>query len=128
MTSLAHIGAVALGGACGSVARYLLTNVYLALPGKYYHTLVVNITGCLIIGLLYACLARWGVSQTCRDFLLVGCLGGYTTYSTFSMDAMQLLQQGRWQMALIYLLVTVVGGLVACAVGYFGTEKLLKLI
>lgn len=128
MPSLIHIVAVAAGGACGSLARFWLTNVNLHLSGKFCNTAVVNLSGCLVIGAMAALLSRVDISQEWRDFLLVGCLGGYTTYSTFSLDAMQMMQQGRWYMALAYMAVTVVGGLVACAVGWFGTEKILKLI
>jgi CrcB protein len=128
MPSIINIVAVAIGGACGAVARYLLIAMPWSLHGKYYYTAVVNISGCLIIGVLFACLNRWGVSQTWRDFLMVGCLGGYTTYSSFSLDAMQLLQQGRWSTAVIYLSVTLIGGLIASALGWFGTDKILKYL
>ncbi len=128
MSSLLHIGAVALGGACGSLARYWLANMHLSLPGKFCHTALVNITGCLLIGAVCACLGRWELSRVLRDFMLVGCLGGYTTYSTFSLDAMQLMQQGRWHIAILYVVVTVVGGLCACAIGFFGTDKILKCV
>lgn len=126
MSPLLHIGAVALGGACGSLARYALVNMHTALPGKFCHTAVVNLTGCLLIGIVSALIHRWELGQVWRDFLLVGCLGGYTTYSTFSLDAMQLMQEGRWHISALYILVTVVGGLCACAVGFFGTERLIK--
>ena len=126
MSSLLHIGAVALGGACGSLARYWLTNLPVSLPGKYCLTAVVNLSGCLIIGIMFALLGRLDVHPAWRDFLMVGCLGGYTTYSTFSLDAMQLMQQGRWQVALAYLAITIAGGLIACAIGWFGTERLLR--
>lgn len=59
-------------------------------------------------------------------FLLTGLLGGYTTYSAFTLDAMELVQQGRAMQALFYIAITFIGGLGGCAIGLFGTEHLLK--
>lgn len=90
--------AVAAGGALGSVARYL---VYVAQghvlgPGFPFATLAVNIAGSFIMGLIteYMALA-WSVSGTTRVFLVVGVLGAFTTFSTFSLDFAVLYERGR---------------------------------
>lgn len=110
---------VAVGGALGALARY---GVQLGLPhspGAWpWATVAVNLTGCLLIGLLLAVLlARAPDHPWLRPFLATGVLGGYTTFSTFSVDAVQLVEAGRWPMAVAYLLVSVVGGLAAVVLG-----------
>lgn len=110
---------VAVGGALGALARY---GVQLGLPhspGAWpWATVAVNLTGCLLIGLLLAVLlARAPDHPWLRPFLATGVLGGYTTFSTFSVDAVQLAEAGRWPMAVVYLLVSVVGGLAAVVLG-----------
>jgi len=110
---------VAVGGALGALARY---GVQLGLPhspGAWpWATVAVNLTGCLLIGLLLAVLlARAPDHPWLRPFLATGVLGGYTTFSTFSVDAVQLVEAGRWPLAVAYLLVSVVGGLAAVVLG-----------
>ncbi|QNG36809.1 fluoride efflux transporter CrcB [Geodermatophilaceae bacterium NBWT11] len=110
---------VAVGGALGALARY---GVQLGLPhspGAWpWATVAVNLTGCLLIGLLLAVLlARAPDHPWLRPFLATGVLGGYTTFSTFSVDAVQLVEAGRWLLAVAYLLVSVVGGLAAVVLG-----------
>ena len=110
---------VAVGGALGALARY---GVQLGLPhspGAWpWATVAVNLTGCLLIGLLIAVLlARAPDHPWLRPFLATGVLGGYTTFSTFSVDAVQLVEAGRWPLAVAYLLVSVVGGLAAVVLG-----------
>ena len=111
--------AAALGGALGALARWGLG---LALPhpaGTWpTATLLVNLTGCLVLGLLVAALfARYPGSPWLRPFLGTGVLGGWTTFSTFAVDAVQLADAGRWGAAAGYVLVSVVGGVLAAAAG-----------
>jgi len=110
---------VAVGGALGALARY---GVQLGLPhspGAWpWATVAVNLTGCLLIGLLLAVLlARAPDHPWLRPFLATGVLGGYTTFSTFSVDAVQLVEAGRWPLAVAYVLVSVLGGLAAVVLG-----------
>ncbi|MCW2582110.1 MAG: Camphor resistance CrcB protein [Klenkia sp.] len=110
---------VAAGGALGALARW---GVQVGLPhspgGWPWATVTVNLTGCLLIGLLLAVLlARAPDHPWLRPFLATGVLGGHTTFSTFSVDAVQLVEAGRWPLALAYLLVSVVGGLAAVVLG-----------
>jgi CrcB protein len=109
--------AAALGGALGALARW---GVATALPhrdGAFpWATLLVNLTGCLLIGvLLAAVLSQPGVHRLARPFLAVGVLGGYTTYSTFAVDAVVLWP--RPGLAVLYVLASVLGGLAAVAAG-----------
>lgn len=105
------LAAVAAGGVLGAEARYGLT---LALPTHAdrfpWSTLLINLTGSLLIGVLMAWLGRQAAPRPLlRLFLGVGILGGYTTYSTFAVDVQQLLRAGRPLAALGYLTATVLG-------------------
>ena len=105
------LAAVTVGGVLGAEARYGLT---LALPvqtGRFpWSTLLINLTGSLLIGVLMAWLGRQATPRPLlRLFLGVGILGGYTTYSTFAVDVQQLLEAGRPLTALGYLAATVLG-------------------
>ena len=111
--------AVAAGGALGSVARYLVgvasTRAFgLAFP---WGTLIVNIAGSFLIGVLVELFAlKADLPQEARVFLTVGLCGGFTTFSTFSLDAWVLVERGQWWQAAAYVAGSVllsVGGLVA---------------
>jgi len=111
--------AVAAGGALGSVARYLVgvasTRAFgLAFP---WGTLIVNIAGSFLIGVLVELFAlKADLPQEVRVFLTVGLCGGFTTFSTFSLDAWLLIERGQWWQAAAYVAGSVllsIGGLVA---------------
>lgn len=121
-----ELAAVAAGGAIGCLSRYGVEHFGIFENDKYYYTVAINISGCMIIGILWALLHHWHADRLWYMFLLTGMLGGYTTYSSFTLDAMQLVQQGRILQALYYITITVVGGLGGCAIGLFGTERLLR--
>jgi fluoride exporter len=109
----------ALGGALGALARW---GVAEALPspdgGWPWATLLVNLTGCLLMGVLLGALAaRDPEPAWARPFLAVGVLGGYTTYSAFAMEVVGLADAGAVARALGYVLVSVLGGVLAVAAG-----------
>lgn len=113
---------VALGGATGSMARYLVTRaVPTAADGWPVATLTVNLAGSLVLGLLLEALARRGADRGRRQVLRLlvgtGFCGGLTTYSTLALEIDLLLRHDRAGLALTYGLVSVVAGLVATAVG-----------
>lgn len=97
--------AVALGGALGSVLRYLLNNGITALAKTSFPVgiMVINILGSLVMGVLIALFAEQiQASQNMRSFLMVGILGGFTTFSTFSADSVLLWQRGEAVQAVAY--------------------------
>lgn len=111
---------VALGGAAGSVLRYLTTRTLAGAlgPGFPFGTLAVNLLGCLAMGAGYALLVRRGDGHL-APFVLTGILGGFTTFSAFSLDTMLLIERGRAGLALAYVGGSVVLGLAAFLVGQF---------
>ena len=103
--------AVAVGGALGSVTRHLLNSRIAAWLGTGFPwgILIVNILGGLLMGLLIELLAlKWSLSAEWRAFLTVGILGGFTTFSSFSLDTVVLMQRGDHLLAFIYVAGSVV--------------------
>lgn len=109
-----HAAAVAIGASFGSVARWLasiwLNPMWAGFP---LGTLFVNCLGGLLIGMAMAWLAR-SPDEMLRLLLVTGFLGGFTTFSAFSMESLHLLQEDRWAMAALHSLTHVLGAL-ACA-------------
>lgn len=147
--SLSMLGAVAAGGAAGAVARYVSsveisrrfgTDIPLA-------TFVVNIIGSAVLGICFALLANWltavvaaedaarsgpgsaALSQASVDHIralvMVGFLGAFTTFSTFSMELVLLMESGRLQTALLYGFGSLLAGCIAFAAGLLFTRALL---
>lgn len=107
--------AVAVGGAFGSVARYLMAARIAAVFGAGFPwgIFVVNVLGGFIMGVLVELMAlRWSLSPEWREFLTVGILGGFTTFSSFSFDTVLLMQKGDFGLAALYVV-----GSVALSVG-----------
>ena len=114
---------VALGGALGSVARYAFSGVAVRWLGAEfpYGTLFVNVTGSFTIGLLAALVAADGrplLGADARAFLLVGVLGGFTTFSSFSLETLNLVRSGAVGPALLNVAGSVVLCLAAVSLGF----------
>lgn len=104
------LAAVAIGGSLGSVARYLMAIGAGRLVGTEFPwgTLVINIVGSFLIGVFAEAFAlSWNASQVTRVFLTVGICGGFTTFSTFSLDAIVLMQRGELWSAGAYIAASV---------------------
>jgi fluoride exporter len=107
----AFIAAVAVGGALGSVLRYLVGVASGKLFGTDFPwgTLIINVTGSFLIGAFVGLFAtKWNLPQAARIFLTVGICGGYTTFSTFSLDAWYLMERSQSIASLAYMLASVV--------------------
>jgi len=103
--------AVAIGGALGSVARYLvgIGSGKLFGPNFPFGTLIINVTGSALIGVFIGLFAaKWDLPQVVRIFLTVGICGGYTTFSTFSLDAWYLIERGQSMASIAYMGLSVV--------------------
>ena len=97
---------VFIGGGLGSTLRHIINVVSPRLLGTAfpYHTFIINISGSIIMGLIAGYLAfKGGASQPWRLFLMTGVLGGYTTFSAFSLDAVLLYERGAIGLALVYV-------------------------
>lgn len=114
---------VALGGAFGATARFWLMGLVAQRLGADfpYGTLAVNIIGSLCMGLLVGALARFlpESSHEIRTFMAVGVLGSFTTFSTFSLDVVTLLERGQAGAALSYIAVSVLACVIGLAMGLF---------
>src|SRR5581483_4588404 len=111
MLSLNLVLAVALGGALGSVARYLVGVGATRLFGLEFPwgTLIINVAGSFLIGAFVEMFAlKWDLPQEARVCLTVGSCGGFTTFSTFSLDAYTLMERGAWWPAAAYVVASVV--------------------
>jgi len=103
--------AIAIGGALGSLARhYLSTGIYQVTGTDFpYGIFVVNVLGGLVMGIIVELGAlKLNFSLEMRAFLTTGILGGFTTFSTFSLDAALLIERGDWPNALIYMIGSVI--------------------
>ncbi len=120
--TLQGIALVGLGGAFGSITRYLLATwtMQALAPQKFpLGTFVVNLAGCLVAGLLAGLAERWPgwLTADLRLLLFVGVLGGFTTFSAFGLETAQLLRRGEWLVASGYVGGSVLLGLAAVLLG-----------
>ena len=98
--------AVACGGPLGAMGRHLVSGQVMRWAGSGFPwgTLTVNVLGSFVLGVLVEYLAlRWSTTQEMRGFLVVGMLGGFTTFSAFSLDAVLLLERGQLGAAFAYI-------------------------
>jgi len=112
---------VMIGGAVGSAGRYAVGKATLGALGPNYPwgTLAVNLIGGFLMGLLAGMLARTGGSEQTRVLIGVGVLGGFTTFSAFSLDAVTMIERGQWGVAITYALVSVIGSVLALFAALF---------
>jgi CrcB protein len=118
--SLLHIALVAGGGAAGSVLRYIASTWVLARAGGGWPlgTLLVNVLGSLLIGLLAAWYVRHPGQPSGYLLLATGFCGGFTTFSALSLESWQLLRQQQFQALGLYLAASLILGIGACVLGY----------
>lgn len=123
--SAGTLAAVFVGGALGTVARYLLEAHHQASSGTFpWVTLLVNLSGSLAIGFLVPLTAHLAPrAPLLRPLALIGFLGGWTTYSTLAVDATLLGKNGDVATCLAYLTATVVGGLGLVVLGHAAGRK-----
>lgn len=115
-----NIVLVAIGGAIGSVARYLVGvwGVKLAGPNFPWGTITVNVVGAFLIGLMVEMVARrFDASSEVRVFIVTGIIGGFTTWSSFTLDAVVLFERGDMGLAAVYLLASLVVSFAAIFAG-----------
>ena len=115
---------IAIGGALGSVARYLLSTFVLRVSGTLFPlgTFVVNVAGCLVFGAIAGATAqRVQIAPATRLFFLTGILGGFTTFSSFAFESFVLVRDGQMLWAGLNVAGQVVAGLAGMWAGYVVT-------
>lgn len=125
MRDILFVGA---GGALGAIGRYLvfITVVKLLGSGFPYATIIVNVSGSFVMGILAELIAlQWAISLHTRLFLLVGCLGAFTTFSTFSLDVAALYQRKELGLAGLYIATSVLLSIGAFFVGLLLVRRVL---
>jgi CrcB protein len=109
---------IAVGSALGGVARYWCSGVAARLIGETFPwgTLIVNVVGSIVIGFFFTITGsdgRWLVSSTARQFVMVGLCGGYTTFSSFSLQTLNLVHDGEW----LYAGLNIGASVILCLLG-----------
>lgn len=124
---MSQVLAIAGGGALGAVLRYWISTAVYAMAGRGfpYGTLAVNVLGSLLMGFLYIWLLERSLeSAAVRAFLLVGLLGAFTTFSTFSIETLLLMEGGQLVRALMNMLISLVLCITAAGVGVILARQL----
>lgn len=122
--------AVAVGGAAGSVARYLMLMLVMQWAGTRFPvgTIVVNVIGCTVMGVLSELAAlAWSPSPELRAFLLVGVLGGFTTFSSFTLDIGLLVARDEFMAAAGYFLASTLFSVVGFFAGLWAVRSLVSV-
>ena len=118
---MTHYVLTALGGAIGATLRYGLgrwAQDFLGQPGFPYGTLLINVSGCMVFGFIMGLLDKgYAITPEQRTFMLVGILGGYTTFSTFGFETYAFLRDGQLAAALLNVGLQVVLGLLGVWLG-----------
>jgi len=129
-----RIVAIAAGGALGTLARYGVERaVVVSATGFPWATFAVNIAGSLLLGVILTVVAeRWPPTRYVRPFAAIGFCGGFTTFSTFTVEAVRRTQLGHPVVAIIYLLASLAAGVAAAGLGILlahrGPGKLTRLL
>jgi len=124
------LGAIAIGGVAGALARYGLAEAFPHDPGQFaWSTFAANVSGCLLIGVLMTMVSHvWTGRRLVRPFLGVGVLGGYTTFSTYAVEIEEAVSAGAARTALLYLAGTLVAALLAVWAGAALTSTVIHAV
>jgi fluoride exporter len=123
--NILNVFLIAIGGALGSVARYMLSTFVLRATGTLFPlgTFVVNVIGCLVFGAIVgAASQRVQLAPALRLFLLTGILGGFTTFSSYAFESFTLVRDGQFLWASLNIAGQVIAGLAGMWAGYVITN------
>jgi CrcB protein len=121
---------IALGGALGSLARFGVSTMVHGITGDVfpYGTLVVNVAGSLLIGVVAEVFDAALIPSPLRSLVTIGFLGGFTTFSTYSLETLNLLRDGEWRLAGFNVLGNNILGLCCAALGVYATRVVLRIL
>jgi CrcB protein len=122
------LAVIACGGAVGSLCRYGIQVAAPHRPDEFpWATFGINVSGCLLIGILLVLIGEvWPSQRLLRPFLGVGFLGGYTTFSAYAVDIQRAVEAEAFAVAVLYLATTVVGALLAVWAGVMVTTVAMR--
>ena len=125
-----NILSVLIGGAIGSLLRYATSTYSYKIFGTDFPwgTLAVNLIGALMIGFLWGMSDRFEFSTNTRNFIFVGILGGFTTFSSFALENFNLIKGGEMNLALINIGVQNIAGLALVYIGFICSKLIFKSI
>ncbi len=111
---------IALGGAAGTILRYLVAGIDYGFSKSFFPvgTLVVNLSGAFVIGLLWGLFEESNIPPAIRMPIFIGVLGGYTTFSTFALESFNLMRDGEYIAALINILASNILGIALVFIGF----------
>ncbi len=121
---------IALGGALGAVLRYVISEI----PYRYfsptfpYGTLLVNLLGAFIIGMLFELSRRINIPSDWRVFVFIGIIGAFTTFSTFALETVNLVRDSEYIPALWNILITNFAGLFVVYLGFLSTRFAFRIV
>ena len=116
--------AVAMGGSVGALGRAGIAATLTTAGGFPWQTFAANTIGSLAIGVVWAALVKAEAPPLWSAFLITGVLGGFTTFSTFSLETVQLFEQGPWQTALGYVALSVLSCVLGAGLGVWVVKAL----
>jgi len=121
---------LAAGGAIGTILRYSMSGLtYRIVNGVFpWGTIVVNLTGSFAIGLLWGFFEIQNISSNMRNFIFIGILGGFTTFSTYALESLNLLRDGEIKWAMTNLLISNICGLILVFAGFMLSKFIINLI
>ncbi len=115
---------VSFGGALGALLRFIISKIFISSSAVLTYVVVVNVIGCLFAGVFAGYMDKHIHSEATRLFLITGILGGFTTFSAFSLDVLNLINKGRGGEAIIYISISVIGSILAAVIGYYISSKI----
>lgn len=120
---------IAAGGAIGSAFRYIVSDLDYKFSNGIFpvSTLIVNVTGSLVIGFLWGIFDRFVIPPDVRLFIFIGILGGYTTFSTFSLETFNLMRDGEYKIAAANVIFSNALSIAAVFLAYFVARLLMNL-
>ena len=121
---------LATGGAIGTILRYSMSGLTYRMVNSVFPwgTIVVNLTGSFAIGLLWGFFEIQNISSNMRNFIFIGILGGFTTFSTYALESLNLFRDGEIKLAMTNMLISNICGLILVFAGFMLSKFIINLI